>query len=54
VQTSFSYAKVSERAVAEALTKAEMHTTFFAEGAHSLDNTGEQSEADFPLYVQIF
>jgi hypothetical protein len=29
-------------------------TTFFSEGAHSLDSTGEQSEADFPLYVQLF
>jgi hypothetical protein len=31
-----------------------VHSTFFAEGAHSLDSTGEQSEADFPLYVQLF
>ncbi len=31
-----------------------MYSTFFAEGAHSLDSTGEQSEADFPLYVQLF
>jgi hypothetical protein len=28
--------------------------TFFAEGAHNLDNIGEQSEADFPLYVRLF
>jgi hypothetical protein len=34
--------------------RKKVYTTYFAEGAHSMDNTGEQSEADFPLYVQLF
>ena len=52
----FSFAKVSERTLAEKLTKAEkkVYNTYFAEGAHSLDDSGGQSEADFPLYVQLF
>jgi hypothetical protein len=31
-----------------------VYSTFFAEDAHSLDSTGEQSEADFPLCIQLF
>jgi hypothetical protein len=52
----YSCTKVSERTLAEKLTKAEkkVYSTYFAEGAHSIDNTGEQSEADFPLYVRLF
>jgi hypothetical protein len=34
--------------------KKRASNTVFAEGEQSLDNTGEQSEADFPLYVQLF
>ncbi len=52
----YSYVRVSERALAEKLTKAEKKVlnTFFVEGAHSLDNTREQSEAYFPSHVRLF
>jgi hypothetical protein len=47
----FIFTIVCERILAEKLMKAEkkVYSTFFAEGAHSLDSTGEQSEADFPF-----
>ncbi len=52
----FSFAKVSKRTLAEKLTKTEkkVYNTYFAEGAHSSDDSGGQSEANFPLYVRLF